>query len=330
MSDRLALSKSQSALLLASMTLVVLLAGLGLADDLWSHTLKVEGAVGTEELDVEFTAAFTNDDGTLDDASLDPDDDDGGIDPGYTKAVAACHAIVGPEGDTVSVSVVNAYPSYTCQFWVAITNVGARTLRRTGPVIQAPSVLTVTELGPTAACASLGAGESEIETFSVHLEQPADQQASYTFLIEKTFTEAVQGTPGFWKNWDKHKTFPEAQIDAWLAEIDAASDWLGPTTVEGMEQLFDDAQGKKATAKSKFLSQYLPLRLNALAGLLCPGEAHDVSGHDPDNYLSLADPTNATLAEIIQAIEAKFGTDPTDEQFEIMKDVLDALNNLEI
>lgn len=329
MNQRLALTPIHTTLLASAMTLAVLVAGLGLADELWSHTLNVEGAVGTGELDVEFTAAFTNDDGVVDDPSLDPDDDDGGLDPGYSRGVAACHAQVGIERDSVSMTVSNAYPSYTCQFWVTVTNVGLRTLRRTGPEIQAPSVLTVIELGETTSCSNLRAGETEVETFTVHLEQPAQQQAPYTFLIEKTFAEAVQGTPGFWKNWDKHETFTQEQIESWLAEIDSASDWLGPTTVEGMEAVFDATKGKSSSLE-KFLAQYLALRLNSLAGLLCPGETHNVSAFDPDNYLGLADPTKATLSEIIAAVESKFGTGPTDKQFEIMKDVLDALNNLEI
>ncbi len=330
MSRRRALSPFHTGVIASAMTLVVLVAGWGLADEVRSHTLKVEGTVGTGELDVEFTAAFTDDDGQVDDPSLDPGDGDGGLDPGYDQAVAACLATVGIERESVAVAVSNAYPSYTCQFWVSITNVGLRALRRTGPVIEAPSVLTVAELGEATACSTLQAGDTEIETLTVHLEQPADQRAPYTFRIEKTFSEALQGTPGFWKNWDKHQTFSEERIEDFLKEIDATSEWLGPTTVEGMEQAFAAATGKNATAETRFLSQYLATRLNAQAGLLCEGETHDVSSLDPANDLNLSDPTAATLDETIAAVEGMFGTDPTDKQFEIMKNISDALNNLEI
>jgi len=55
-----------------------------------------------------------------------------------------------------------------------------------------------------------------------------------------------------------------------------------------------------------------------------------VSGEDPGNYLALADPSAATLSEIIAAIESKHGTSPSNTQFNIMKSVCDALNNLDI
>ena len=61
------------------------------------------------------------------------------------------------------------------------------------------------------------------------------------------------------------------------------------------------------------------------------------TGHGPErvlnmcanNYLGLADPSAATLSEIIAAIESKFGTGATKDELEIMKNICDALNNLE-
>jgi hypothetical protein len=60
--------------------LVVGVASLGLAERLWSQTLSVEGTVDTEDMNVEFTDAYTN-------------DDIGSIDPGYDKDVASCVAL---------------------------------------------------------------------------------------------------------------------------------------------------------------------------------------------------------------------------------------------
>jgi hypothetical protein len=308
-------SSSQSVAMFL-IALIVGVASLGLADRLWSQTLSVEGTVDTEELSVEFTDAYTN-------------DDIGGIDPDYDKDVADCVALVDDSGDTVSLTITNGYPGYTCQFWIEITNVGLGSLLFTTPEIVAPDVLTVTEPDPQS-CGILNPSEAEVETFTVHVEQEADQWASYTFTIRKTFSEPTQATIGFWKSWDSHNTFTQEQIEAWLSTIAASSDWLDASTIEEMEAVFAAAVGKGTTAETRFLAQYLATRLNEQSSLLCSGELHDVTQHDTGNYLDLVDPENASLQEIIEKIELKYGTVVTKQQFNTLYGVCDALNNLEI
>ena len=67
---------------------------------------------------------------------------------------------------------------------------------------------------------------------------------------------------------------------------------------------------------------------------LNPDNKHDITTVEGYGYLGLANPSSATLSEIVEAIEGKHvppATDPpTDKQFEIMKNICDALNNLEI
>jgi hypothetical protein len=130
------------------------------------------------------------------------------------------------------------------------------------------------------------------------------------------------GTIGFWKNWDKHNTYTETDINDWLANINDASDWLVPDI--DMEKILKQAKGKDA--KQKFLGHYLATRLNVESDRLYPGFSHDFN--DPDDYLGLNG--SGTLGEIISAIEKKCGTSPTEKQFELMKDICDGLNNLEI
>ena len=142
--------------------------------------------------------------------------------------------------------------------------------------------------------------------------------------------ERATGTIGFWKNWHRHGTFSESEIETWLAEIDVNSAWLGPATVDDMATHFEAATGGSATMESRFLAHYLATRLNEQYGILGALDRHDISGQDPENYLGLADPLDATLTEIIDAIEANIGTDPLDAEYELMKDISDALNNLEI
>ena len=289
----------------AGLGLVVILVGLSYV--LWGNRLEATG----ELVNVDFVAASTN-------------DPPGSIDPGYDKNVATCKARV-VSAKEVAVVLTNAYPSYTCTFTTTIRNSGRLTVRR-GPLqIDAPPVLTVTEIGAPGDIV-IKPCRDDIEKFSIHVEQQAQQGSTYAFTIRKPFEVFVQGTIGFWKNWDSHDTFTRAEIKGWLTQIDASSAWLGPVTTSGMEAMFQAGLAESATAKSRFLAHYLATRLNERSGILAAADTHNVTSKDPHNYLGLARPTSATLAEIIAAIEAKFGTSPTRSQYNIMKEICDALN----
>lgn len=138
------------------------------------------------------------------------------------------------------------------------------------------------------------------------------------------------GSPGFWKNWDSNNTYTQQDIEDWLAAIDDDSDWLGPTTVAGMEAVCYDGEG--GTAEEKFLRAYLAVRLDVASGRLNETTVHDFSGYDPGNYLGLAGSGN--LPQIIAAIEGKYSPtpptppSPTDSEFLTMKNILQALYSL--
>jgi hypothetical protein len=85
-----------------------------------------------------------------------------------------------------------------------------------------------------------------------------------------------------------------------------------------------------ATPQTRFLAHCLATRLDERSGILDASDTHDVTGEDPGDYLGLATPASATLTQIIDAIESKFSTSPTNTQFNIMKNVCNALNNLDI
>jgi len=302
------------AVALAMVVLVVALSSLGLAHGLWAKTLTIDGTVNTGKFNADFIAASTDD----------PPDT---IDPGYDKDVASCTATV-VSTDLVEVVITNAYPSYTCTFTTTIHNGGTVPERREPLEFVVPAVLTVTDLNDLTGVV-LDPGQEDVEEFSVHVEQEAEQGAIYYFTIKKPFSLWVTGTIGFWKNWDSHNRFSQAQIEGWLAEIDAASLWHGPTTIGGMEGVFAAALGPSATPETRFLAHYLATRLNERSGILDPGHTHNVTGKDPGNYLGLANPSSATLTEIINAIESKYDT-PSNSQFNTMKIVCDALNKLDI
>jgi len=169
---------------------------------------------------------------------------------------------------------------------------------------------------------------------------------SDTVTIEGTITTGewdCSGTIGFWKNWDSHNNYTQSQIEGWLVSVNATSAWLVPDMdgdddidIENMELILEGAQG--STMEEKFLGHYLATRLNMETEplpRLNPDNEHDITTIKGYEYLGLDNPSSATLSEIVAAIEGKYPSgsppqEPTDKQFEIMKNICDALNNLEI
>ena len=135
------------------------------------------------------------------------------------------------------------------------------------------------------------------------------------------------GSPGFWKNWNKHKTYTKAEIEGFLAATDSSSTWQGPTTTGGMEAVFQAAFGPGTTPERRFLAHYLCTRLNVESGRLASWGTHNVCTCDPENYLNLQSPWSATVDDIINAIEAKHGTSVATGQYNIMKDVCESLHH---
>jgi len=157
----------------------------------------------------------------------------------------------------------------------------------------------------------------------------SDTEQSYSYLTH----DCAEGTIGFWKNWDKHNTYTQTEIEDWLDLIDGSSDWLGPIDVDGMEAMLTQASG--GTMEEKFLGHYLAQRLNLESGRQGWATTHDITGISGYSYLIPGPapdpvPDAATATEIITAIESKYGDSPNYGEFETMKDVCDKLNSLEI
>ena len=148
----------------------------------------------------------------------------------------------------------------------------------------------------------------------------------------ETATWDVGGNMEFWRNWHHH--YDEAEVVAWLKHIDAGCQWLGPTTVQGLNDLFAAATGGCATTMTEFLGHYMATRLNIASGRLESGNTHNITGVAGHTYLGLSDPESATLSAIVIAIECKYPHDPeaawpTSQQYEIMKNICEAMNNLD-
>jgi hypothetical protein len=166
-----------------------------------------------------------------------------------------------------------------------------------------------------------GCGYSDIET----------SQSNYFSIVGLT------GTPGFWRQWNKHKTYSQAEINCWLNNIDITSFWLVENkdsdcniNTDDMDVILNNGVGKGSTKESRFLANYLAQRLNQVSARQLPTTTHDVTGYDPGNYLGLANPHQASGAEIVAAIEGKYGTSPGDAQFVVMLNICSALNKLDI
>lgn len=258
-------------------------------------------------------------------------DPSGNIDPGKDKDVGwTTTKLVDSNGDGLSDKVIvrigNAYPCYSSVVTATILNSGTLPVRIASVDVTQPPEITVSR--PDLVGFVINPGEWVNVSFSVHVKQQALENHTYSFCIKITASTPIYGTIGFWKNWNKHKTFTQQQILSWLTTIDAQSLWLGPTTIEGMESVLNNTSG--SNARAKFLGHYLATRLNAESSILNVADTHNVTSYDPNNYLGLERPHRATLTEIIAAIESKYNTSPTRKQFEIMKNICDGINNLKI
>jgi len=125
------------------MTLVVALGVLGVGYALWDKELYIDGTVNTGEVNAVFTDVFTDDDGTMNDASKDLNDDGGGTDYDHwgaassndpnefgplptreTKDVGKCTAQLDADPQILLFELFNAYPSYHNKCWFHIDNTG--------------------------------------------------------------------------------------------------------------------------------------------------------------------------------------------------------------
>jgi hypothetical protein len=135
------------------------------------------------------------------------------------------------------------------------------------------------------------------------------------------------GSPDFWRNWGREGVYTCVEMECFLVDVDATCDWLGPTTVEEMEYLFQSAFGPGSTAESRFLAHYLCTCLNLESGRLSAGAFHYISLIDAENYLDMPTPWSCTVPDIATAIEAKHGTGVTGGQFTIMLEVCESLHH---
>jgi len=312
----------------------------------WSHTWWNHTA-HADDCSVEFESAESNDPGYT-------------IDPGYDKHVAKTTVKINNRRwyrcwgsdlqDKLIVTVCNAYPCYqpTVDYWVKVESqkycAKLTRIKINGDVVAAGEevpvyhgdlVVTVNPPQKIEPC------DSASGNITIHVKQQAEQSHTYKFTVTMDYEcitcipceKEYGGTPGYWQNWDQH--YSQDEIDEWLNIIDDDSFWLvpdcanpsGTIDTDDLDAIRDNATEKGATSLDRFLCHYLATRLNVEAGRLDGNNTHDVTSIR-GWYLVLSDP-NPTLSEIIFAIEEKYDTSNR-WLLNIMKNICDALNNLEI
>jgi hypothetical protein len=204
--------------------LFVALAVVGVGYGLWSKTLYIEGTVGTGSLDAVFVDPFTDDDGKVNDSGLDStdvgdcaisvNDPAGSCDPkasGHNvarkdKDVGTCtveYAAQDPTGETLVLTIDNAYPSYYCTVFFDVRNTGSIPVKIfelavVGPGITAGHVTahwTDLQIGQQIEPNQIVPGDLDL-----HVEQSAPQGGTIT-LIGKI--QLVQWNEFFGLGWDK-------------------------------------------------------------------------------------------------------------------------------
>lgn len=333
------------------LTLVIALSSVGFSYAKWSDILTIEGTVNTGFFNDCFSWVVSNDNGAAENVPgytpVDPGDN--GLDPSqaqakgascarYDKDVASTTAVMMADAHHITVNLDNAYPCYYPTIFYGIVNGGTVPSKiesievdedaSTDDILDDIPELTVRVSGISVGQV-IEPGTEVVGDLEIHVEQSAAQSAIYTIKVTiRTTLWCLGGTQGFWKNWDSHNTYTKEEIEEFLIAIDGDSDWLGPTTVEGMGEMLGHKHKCGSVMQCKFLKQYLLTRLDAESGRLDLGTTHNFASLDPDNYLG---PGGwGTLSQIISVIEGKHGTSPSHDEFEVMKNVCDALNNLEI
>lgn len=301
----------------------------------WTGTLDVNGTVETGIFGHNWVGCSSN-------------DPPGTIDPGKTQDVAWCDTSISGDELTIYAIINNAYPNYQCQVSGLVHNNGTvPEMIDDVDITTSSPLLVVTDVSPSPLLGTVLYPDDVIEgKFDVHLLQEViyngelfktEPDHSYYFTVRiwvRIWYMPKSGTIGYWKGWVKSfyrgqpKDYTASEVLTWLSDIDTTSSWLGPTDIASMETMLNNASGH--SMENKFLGHYLAQRLDLASGRQSPNGVHDVTSIEGYQYLGLTDPSQATAQEIIDAIESKYGTSPTRDQFETMKDICVALNQLDI
>lgn len=198
----------------------------------------------------------------------------------------------------------------------------------------------------------IGPGEHKVYNFKVTFPPGAGNEfQAKSVIFDLIFGSLIEqeGTIGFWRNWNRHNTYSQGDINGWMSTINTASAWLindwksqlgiintYDIDTTGLVNLIKNSTSCRGNQRScsalKFKAQYLALRLNVASGRKSLAHIYNVSSlpSGAASYLGLSGPTTS-LGNIITAIEGKaIGvtiTNPTRNQLLLMMGVCDFINN---
>jgi len=212
------------------MLLVMAVALTGMGYGLWAQTLTISESVNTGSVSLEYTLAFTNDDGVPTDALFDGDDNNStstqifdfnatssSADPlesgpfvgssnstttRYDKDVGQCSAAVSSP-DSATLTKTNVYPSYHCTAWFDIVNNGSVPVKIKSITLEVAA--TSTKIDPNGGPLAIDLGDSpapdvEVEVLGVTLCQQIDPQdpATRVTIDQHVLADAPQGDDLFY------------------------------------------------------------------------------------------------------------------------------------
>jgi hypothetical protein len=148
----------------------------GLAYAHWEKIVTISGTVSTGTLDLVAISVSHNDMG------LDPS----GPNSWYDKDVAKTKMKIDPENnERVIITIENAYPCYDVWWHVTIQNIGTIPARLKEIRVDAPKCITVRAWDHIGE--QLDPGDYSDYSGHVHVEECAEQGATYTITIEFVF-----------------------------------------------------------------------------------------------------------------------------------------------
>jgi hypothetical protein len=172
---------------LICLTVVLALGSLGVAYALWSEELVIDSTVNTGEVNMEIV-------------DITPNDPPGTIDPNHDKDVGSVVAEIDPgDNQRATITVTDAYPCYQGLVHFTVHNNGTVPVKLQAIIVDAPPCITVSawdgtgeqiEPGPLWDPPAMGDN-----TIRFHVEQCADELATYTYTVEFYYVQWNEYVP---------------------------------------------------------------------------------------------------------------------------------------
>lgn len=160
----------------------------------WEKIITLDGTVNTGNVDLKIISVAS-------------DDPPGAIDPGKDKDVGTTTIIVDPDDyQRAKVTITNAYPCYEVYLHFTVRNVGTIPVKLQAVVVDAPECITVygwDGMGEQIDPYDWWTGEPDDyigdyqsdNSASIHVQQCAEQGATYEFTIEFVYVNWNEYVP---------------------------------------------------------------------------------------------------------------------------------------